>query len=135
MVVGAGRGAIHADLPDHLAYGIRAGLRVRQHPVPGAVASPAIEAIRTRLPRSVALGQVAPGRAGAQFPQDAVDHGTVIPPLAATLTTRWEQGSDDAPRFLGQFPTSHHVAAPRSVLTWNESSTSQVIRQTAPSPP
>jgi hypothetical protein len=62
-------------------YGIRFGLHVGQNAVPRAIASPAIEPLRTGLPRSVAYWQIAPGRARAQLPQDPIDHRAMIPPL------------------------------------------------------
>jgi hypothetical protein len=68
MVMGAGGGTIDADLPDHLAHRIRSGLHMGEQPVPGAVASPAIESISARLPRPVALGQIPPRRSRAQLP-------------------------------------------------------------------
>src|SRR5262249_47711703 len=69
MLVGTGARAVDADFPDDLAYGIRAGLHMREYPVPGPIPPPAVEPVRAGLPVAVALGQVAPGRAGAQLPQ------------------------------------------------------------------
>lgn len=110
MVVRAGDRAVDTDLPDDLAEHIRSGLRMRQNLVPGTVSSPAIQAIRTGLPQSVALRQVALRRTGAQLPQDAVEDRAVIAPLTAALTARWQQGRTDIPRIHGQFPSLHRIA-------------------------
>src|SRR5258706_7056396 len=82
-----------------------------QNPVPGSIPPPAVESIGAGLPRSVALRQVPPGRAGAHLPQDAVDDGAVVAPLAAAPTARWEQRRDDPPGLLRQLPTSYHHAS------------------------
>lgn len=132
MLVGAGGRTVHAYLPDHLPDHIGAGMGVHQDPVPGPIPPPAVEPIRAGLPWPIPFRQVAPRRAGAQLPQDTVDDRAMIPPLAATLTARWEQGRYCAPRFLRQFPSSHH-SAPPFCLALNEGSTSQLIRQTDPS--
>ena len=51
--------------------------------IPYAELAPAREAYEHRVPIAVALGHVAPGRAGAQNPQDAVDRS----PLASYRRT------------------------------------------------
>src|SRR5258706_154739 len=82
-----------------------------QNPVPGSIPPPAVESMGQGLPGSVALRQVPPGRAGAHLPQDAVDDGAVVAPLAAAPTARWEQRRDDPPGLLRQLPTSYHHAS------------------------
>jgi hypothetical protein len=109
MLVRTGRGAIDTHLPDELAHRIRLGLHVRQNPIPGPIPPPAIQPVRARLPRPIALRQVPPGGASAQLPQDAVDHRAMVPPLP-TPPARGQQGHDDAPRFLRQLPTSNQLA-------------------------
>src|SRR5262249_41269218 len=52
---------------------------------PGAVAPPALEAAVDGVPWAVAFGQIAPGGAGAQDPQDAVEYGVVGHPGPAGL--------------------------------------------------
>src|SRR5690348_7485584 len=44
---------------------------------PGAVLAPAAEAVVNRLPGAVALGDVRPGGAGVEAPEDAVDEGAM----------------------------------------------------------
>src|SRR5579859_607511 len=112
MVVGPGRGAINAHLPDDLAGRIRPSLRVRQNPVPRPIPAPAIQPVRQGLPRPVALRHVPPGRDGAQLPQDAIDDGAMVAPLAPTPPPAGrQQRGDDAPRRLRHFAASHHDGA------------------------
>src|SRR5438477_387437 len=47
-------------------------------PDPWAIAAPAMEAAEDRRPGPLALGEVAPRRAGMQDPEDAVDDRPVI---------------------------------------------------------
>src|SRR5262245_10734161 len=54
-----------------------------QDAVERAVPPPAGEPVVDRLPVAVALGQLAPLGAGVQHPQDAVEGGPVVVPLAA----------------------------------------------------
>lgn len=108
MLMGAGRRAIDTHLPDNLAHRIRAGLHVRQNAVPGPISPPTIQAVRARLPRPVALRQIAPGRYGPQFPQDTVNHCAMIPPLAAT-PARGQQPRDDTPRLFRYLPASNQL--------------------------
>src|ERR1041384_440794 len=72
---GAGDGAVDApqvvvDLALVVALVQQGGVQ----PGPGAVAPPAVEAGVNGVPFAVAFGQIAPGCAGAENPQDAVDH-------------------------------------------------------------
>ena len=66
---------------------------------PGAVLPPAIEAIVDGLPGPVALRDVAPGGAGVQDPEDAVDEGVMILPgmPAAAVMGRMGQERIDPP--------------------------------------
>lgn len=89
MLVRAGGGAVHADLPDDLAHRIRAGLRLRQNPVPRAIAPPAGEPVSAGLPRPVAFGQ--------------------ITPLRAALLIGGQQRSNDTPDMIGQLASSGYV--------------------------
>src|SRR5690348_13773073 len=91
MLVSAGGRTVHADLPNHLTDRVRARLGMRQNPLPDPVASPAVEPVGAGLPGTIALRQVAPGRSGAQLPQDAVDHDAMLPPLPTTFPTRRQQ--------------------------------------------
>ena len=98
-------------IPLQLADRIRLGLGVGQQPVPGAVASPAHEPVIAGLPRAVALGQVPPGRAGAQLPQDAVDHRAVVAPTAAAAAVAWQQRRQLRPRRIGELSAANHCVS------------------------
>src|SRR5260221_7427739 len=108
MLMGGGGGAINPHLPDELAHTSELSLHVRQHPVPGPILPPAIQAVRARLPGPVALRQVPPRRAGPQLPQDPIDDPAMIPPLpASTPMTAGQQRRAHPPRFLPQFSASN----------------------------
>src|SRR5262249_3419134 len=52
------------------------------------------EAVVDRLPVAVALGQITPGGAGVQPPEDAVEDGAIVLPLAAPAAgPRRKEGS------------------------------------------
>jgi hypothetical protein len=67
-----------------------------------------VQPVSAGLPRTVAVGQIAPGRTSAQLPQDTIDHRAMIAPLAATPTHR-QQWRDEPPSFLRQLAASDHV--------------------------
>jgi hypothetical protein len=72
-----------------------------------AVAHPP-EAVVDGLPGAEALGQVAPGGAGVEPPEDAVEHKAVVLPLAARLgRLRGEEGSEQLPLLVGEFVSLH----------------------------
>jgi hypothetical protein len=83
----------HSTSPTALAP----GLSVRQEAIPGAVAPPAVEAIEAGLPGAIPFRQVAPGRAGAQLPEDTVDDGGVVSPLASALAVLGQERLDLSP--------------------------------------
>jgi hypothetical protein len=66
------------------------------------------EAIVDGLVRTEAFGQVAPGGAGVEPPQDGVEHQPVVFPLAARFArARREQGSQQFPLLVGEFVSFH----------------------------
>ena len=66
------------------------------------------EAVVDRLPLAIARGQVAPGGAGVQPPEDAVEDGAVVLPLATTFARpKWEEGSQQLPLLVGEFVSLH----------------------------
>src|SRR6476661_8562141 len=84
---------------------------MRQNPIPGPVAPPTIQPIRTGLPGSVAFGQITPWCSRAQFPQNAVDNRVMVALLPSPPSaTAWQQRRDGAPGLLGQFASPHHLA-------------------------
>jgi len=114
--MGARRGTVDAHLPDYPAHGIRFGLHVGENAIPCAVASPAIEPIRAGLPRAVALREIAPRRAGAQFPQDAIDDHPMVTPLAPALLIHDVENA----RSLGLPQAQIFVASRRQALQMTE---------------
>lgn len=71
----------------------------------------AAEAVIDCLPRTEALGQIAPRRARAEYSWDAIEHQAVAlarPPLAA----RWELVLVKFPHYIFQYVTSNHAARP-----------------------
>jgi hypothetical protein len=69
MLVGSDDGAIAImDIPVELASRIGVRLSRRHELAPEARPLPAVEATSAGAPRAIALGQIAPGGAGAQHP-------------------------------------------------------------------
>jgi hypothetical protein len=60
------------------------------------------------LPRPVPLGQISPRGAGAQLPQDPVDHLPVITPPPPSTSHRRQQRLDPGPCPIGQLTTTYH---------------------------
>jgi hypothetical protein len=82
MLVGADDGPVdEVRRPIEPARGIPVLLHRREHPVPDACYLPPGEARGGRLPGAVTRGQVPPGRARAQDPQDAIDGAAHLPRL------------------------------------------------------
>jgi hypothetical protein len=104
-----------------------AALHLPEHRVidalPGAVLGPAAEALVARLPRAVARGEIAPGAARREHPEDAVDHLPVRAPwspLARQLGRPRQQGGEHAPRGVSQFMTTSNPT--RSSCPFSEAS-------------
>src|SRR5262245_63039123 len=77
---------------------------------PGAVGAPAGEAIGGGLPGAVAFREVAPGSAGMQDPQDAVDDRAMVVERVSRLTVMGavgQEGLDPSPLFVGKFVAVH----------------------------
>ncbi len=64
-------------------------------------------------PRPIPVGQIAPGRAGSQNPDDPVEHGPVIPRGASgAWALRGPQGREPLPLVVGEFVSSLWAQAP-----------------------
>ena len=109
MLVGADDGAVdEVERPVEPPFRIGLALQRGQDAIPDAGLLPAVEARRDGLPRAVAFGQGAPGTAGAQDPEDAVQDGTVV--LGGTAGTgllRREQRAQALPLHVGQVTRVH----------------------------
>ncbi len=93
-------------LPVQRADRIGLSLDGSEEAVPDPGLFPAVEPGGDGGGRSIAGGQVGPGRAGAQDPEDAVDDRAVVVARAATLAalgwaTGWEQALDALPLAIG----------------------------------
>src|SRR3954453_21653718 len=79
MTVASTNSGIHEmQAPVHLVAFLGLRLRPRDYPLPYPRRAPAVEPARHRPDRAIALRQVAPRRASAQNPQNAVQDGTVV---------------------------------------------------------
>ena len=90
MLVGLEPGAIDSvDAPVEVASGGGVGRHCRQESFPDPSSLPAVEATRHRAPRATTVGQRAPGRPGAQNPEDAVENATMLDSWAADRGGLW----------------------------------------------
>jgi hypothetical protein len=110
MLVGAHHRPIDVVLlPIDLSTHIRLPLQLGQDACPKSTALPPIEARGDRLPRPVALGQVAPRGPGLVDPEHAVDDAPMVVERTASSSrgARWQKRREVCPLFIGQFVTSH----------------------------
>jgi hypothetical protein len=79
VLVGTHHGAVHRKyLPLDLALGIRLCLERLQDPFPDPGTTPAHQAVVTGLPGAIPVGEIPPRGAGAQAPEDPIDHLTMV---------------------------------------------------------
>jgi hypothetical protein len=136
MLMSPDHRVVHAHLPPHVADRAALGLSVRQEAIPGTVAPPAVEAIEAGLPGTVPFWEVAPGRAGPQLPEDAVDDGAMVAPLTAPLTAL--SGKERLyllPSLVGDLPAPETMVVPPVVACplGERDTTDPAIRQTGSS--
>ena len=95
--------------PVHGALRLGGSLELLQELLPEALPLPAAQPVMTGLPGAVALGQIPPGSAGAQDPQDPVDDPPVVfigmPALARPL--RRQQRLQAVPLGIRQVSACH----------------------------
>src|SRR5947209_13575303 len=72
--------------------------------VEGAVVVPGVEEVPDGRPGAKFLGQVAPGGAGAEDPEDAVEDLAAISPGTACASSGRKEISDELPLLIGQVP-------------------------------
>jgi hypothetical protein len=102
-LVGTHDGAVDAEqIPVDTSVGLGAGLEVSEDAVPQAVLAPGVEARVDGFPGSEKLRQVAPGGAGVQNPEDAVDHQSVVLGWSSRPVAGWEEGAQDVPLGITQ---------------------------------
>lgn len=101
----------HVDFPVDLTVLIAVFLNLGKQLSPQALSLPAVEAGTHRLPVTVALREIAPGRSGPLEPEDAVEDGAVIQRGATRpRSLRWEQWSQLAPLLISQLITPNHAS-------------------------
>src|SRR6266516_566712 len=87
---------------------MEAQLQPPEDPLQQAALPHLVEAVLGGLPGAEASGQVPPGSAGIQAPEDAVEEGAVVPPLATTLAGPGrEEGGKQPPLMIGKFVPLH----------------------------
>jgi len=106
--MGADCGAV-----DHLDLAVVRGADGIHQPVPLACLSPSHEAVVAGGARPIAFRQVAPRRAGSQYPEDAVQQASVID-AGHTSGLVGQQRLDHAPLEVGQVVSAH--GGPKSVF-------------------
>jgi hypothetical protein len=93
MLMRPDNGAVdEVAVPIQVSARIRLLLESSQDPIPDARFLPTVEATGNGLPGAVALGQIAPGSARLENPQDAIDDPPVV--MAGTTDPRfvwWEK--------------------------------------------
>lgn len=87
------------------------GLQTAEHFVPDAGLAPADEAIISRLPGSIAAGQITPSGSGGQDPEDAVDDRAMgtIRASAFSGMFRWQEFGNLLPLLVVGFEACHSV--------------------------
>src|SRR5207302_2963757 len=86
LLVRPDHGAIDiVDSPGELLRGVSALLNRRKEASPNASLAPAVEAAGEGVPAAISLGQVAPGGACADNPQDAIQDASVVSGWAACV--------------------------------------------------
>ena len=108
VLVGPDVAGVDADRPLHVADRVVLDDHLVQDPFPGPVRCPDPQPLVRGLPGPVAFWKITPRGSGAQFPQDRVDHLSVITPPTTSTRDRWQQRLDSYPGLIGQFTTSHH---------------------------
>jgi hypothetical protein len=109
MLMGADDGAIdEVQLPIELAGGIGLPCERVKQALEDAGSLPAVEATGDGAPGAIALGQIPPGRPGAQDPQETVQDAPMIDrwPTSARFLGR-EQRLQPLPLGIGQIASVH----------------------------
>ena len=107
--MGAHNAGIHEmQVPIDQAGGISIGLERLEHTLPDPALAPSVEAARHGPDRTVALGQVAPGCACAQHPENAIENGAMLVVRAACPRPLWgQQRRQTLPLLIRQLITRH----------------------------
>ena len=102
MLVGSHRSGVdEMDFPIHIALHVQGSLQLGKHLVPDARLTPALEAAVDRGPLAVPFGQISPGCACPQHPDNPIQEFSMI--LCRSSTFRFdfrEQRFDPLPLFI-----------------------------------
>src|SRR4029453_1021091 len=119
VLVGAGDGGVHADLPGDQPLGVGLSLQGGEDPLPAAVTLPAPKQPIPRLPWAVAGGYVPPRCPRPGAPADPVDQLAFAPPgWPAGLPARGEQRLQPGPLLISEVPSSHARSISRDPPTF-----------------
>jgi hypothetical protein len=89
-------------------------LEGNQHLLSHSGLLPAAKPAADGLPGAIAIRQIPPGDAGAQDPEDAVEHDAMILGGAAgAWALRGHERAEPLPSIVGQFMSSYRIHAPR----------------------
>src|SRR6516162_6625520 len=86
--------------------------------IPHAQLAPAREAYEDRIPITVSFGHIAPGRAGAQYPKNAVDRSPLVGNGRTAFATIRKQGVENAPFRVRQIAATQ-CCLPKAALNQN----------------
>jgi hypothetical protein len=95
----------HPTSPTASFFSLRTGNKRSQVPSRRQRTKPD-KAVVADLPGTLPLREVAPGRAGAQLPKDAVNDSAVLAPLASALTVLGQERLDLLPGSVGDLSSS-----------------------------
>ncbi|AGC47874.1 hypothetical protein MYSTI_06601 [Myxococcus stipitatus DSM 14675] len=104
------RGVDEEDAHVQLVLFLQMGLERSHQPLPGAISTPAHEAVIDGLPGAIARRDVAPGRSGMQPPENPVEDEPVVLPCTTPTLVRQQRGQGP-PLSLVQF-VAHHAGLP-----------------------
>lgn len=109
MLMGAVDRGVYAHRPVDPPGGVRVGENLGVNPVPGAIRAEAAVPFLSRLLGAEFRGQVTPGRAGPEPPDDALDHPAMVPERTASLagSTR-HQRFNPSPSSIREGTSSQH---------------------------
>jgi hypothetical protein len=111
VLVGSYGGAVHeVDLVPYFSGAVLLRLQLSEYLLPNGLLLPAVQATVGRLPRTVALGQVSPGRAGLRNSnKDGVQNtGVILRQTTSGGFLRRQESSDLLPLLTGELLSATH---------------------------
>jgi hypothetical protein len=102
---------------DHLDVAVMGSGDGVHHPVPNARFAPSHEAIVAGGPSAIALRQVTPWRTGAKYPEDTIQHASIIDARYSTRLAG-QKRLDHAPLEVGQVISAHVEPESHPAAIW-----------------